>query len=89
MVPIVSVLAQTTSDVGDEVAQGSGAVLVIGFLVVGFGAVIGAYVFRRRKGCPPPGTQRRQPVSAIHHSGPYDPDVTESKPKSRSVTWLG
>lgn len=50
MVPIVSVLAQTTSDVGDEVAQGSGAVLVIGFLVVGFGAVIGAYVFRRRKG---------------------------------------
>ena len=47
---LLAVIAQSTNEIGDEVAQGSGAVAVVGFIIVGFGAVIGAYVFRKRKG---------------------------------------
>lgn len=43
-------LAQTTNEIGNDVAQGSGAVAVVGFVIVGFAAVIGAYVFRKRRG---------------------------------------
>ena len=43
-------VAQSTTDIGEEVAQDSGAVAVIGFVIVGFAAVIGAYVYRRRNG---------------------------------------
>ena len=39
-----------TNDISDEVAGSSGAVAVVGFVIVGFAAVIGAYVFRKRKG---------------------------------------
>ena len=51
--PVLSTLtaiAQSTTDISDEVAGGSGAVAVVGFVIVGFAAVIGAYVFRKRKG---------------------------------------
>lgn len=47
---ILSVMAQSTNEISDEVAGGSGAVAVVGFVIVGFAAVIGAYVFRKRKG---------------------------------------
>ena len=47
---ILTSVAQSTNDIGDEVAAGSGAVAVIGFVIVGFAAVFGAYVFRKRKG---------------------------------------
>jgi hypothetical protein len=47
-VPIV--IAQSTTDIGNDVATGSGAVAVIGFVIVGFAAVLGAYLFRKRKG---------------------------------------
>lgn len=43
-------IAQSTSDISDEVATGSGAVAVVGFVIVGFAAVIGAYIFRKRRG---------------------------------------
>ena len=51
--PVLSTLtaiAQSTTDISDEVAGGSGAVAVVGFVIVGFAAVIGAYIFRKRKG---------------------------------------
>ena len=47
---VLSAVAQSTNDIGDEVAGGSGAVAVVGFVIVGFGAVLGAYLFRKRKG---------------------------------------
>lgn len=50
MLTLFAVIAQSTNDIGDEVAGGSGAVAVVGFVIVGFTAVIGAYVFRKRKG---------------------------------------
>ena len=50
MLSILAVLAQSTNEISDEVAGGSGAVAVVGFIIVGFGAVIGAYVFRKREG---------------------------------------
>ena len=46
----LAVLAQSTTEVGTDVAQGSGVVAVVGFVIVGFAAVIGAYIFRKRKG---------------------------------------
>ena len=50
MTALLLALAQSTNEISDEVAGGSGAVAVVGFIIVGFGAVIGAYVFRKRKG---------------------------------------
>lgn len=47
---LLATLAQSTSDIGEEVAADSGAVAVVGFIIVGFGAVLGAYIYRRRKG---------------------------------------
>ena len=43
-------IAQSTNDISDEVAGGSGSVAVIGFVIVGFAAVLGAYIFRKRNG---------------------------------------
>ena len=51
--PVLSMLlaiAQSTNEISDEVAGGSGAVAVVGFVIVGFAAVLGAYIFRKRKG---------------------------------------
>ena len=51
--PVLSMLlaiAQSTNEISDEVAGGSGAVAVVGFVIVGFAAVIGAYIFRKRNG---------------------------------------
>ena len=50
MLATLSAIAQSTNELSDEVAGGSGAVAVVGFVIVGFAAVIGAYVFRKRKG---------------------------------------
>ena len=50
MLAVLNAIAQSTTDIGDEVAAGSGAVAVVGFIIVGFGAVFGAYLYRRRKG---------------------------------------
>ena len=47
---IVLRVAQSTNDIGNEVAQDSGAVAIVGFVIVGFAAVLGAYLFRKRKG---------------------------------------
>lgn len=46
----LAAIAQSTSEISDDVAQGSGAVAVIGFVIVGFAAVIGAAIYRRRNG---------------------------------------
>ncbi|MEM9204155.1 MAG: hypothetical protein AAGC53_21155 [Actinomycetota bacterium] len=43
-------LAQSTNDLGDEVATGSGAVGVIGFVIVAIIVVIGAAIHRKRHG---------------------------------------
>jgi hypothetical protein len=47
---VLLTVAQSTTGIGDEVAAGSGAVAVVGFVIVGFAAVLGAYIFRKRKG---------------------------------------
>ncbi|MEO0493274.1 MAG: hypothetical protein AAF081_07650 [Actinomycetota bacterium] len=47
---LLTALAQSTSDLGDEVASDSGAVAVVGFIIAGFGAVLFAYIYRRRNG---------------------------------------
>ena len=46
---LLATLAQTTAPVG-QVANGSGAVAIVGFVIVGFGAVIAARVHRKRRG---------------------------------------
>ncbi|MEM9464041.1 MAG: hypothetical protein AAGA90_01640 [Actinomycetota bacterium] len=43
-------VAQSTNDIGDQVAQDSGAVGIIGFFVVGVIVVIGAAIHRKRRG---------------------------------------
>ena len=43
-------LAQSTNDLGDQVAQDSGVVGVVGFFIVGVIVVIGAAVHRKRRG---------------------------------------
>lgn len=45
-----ALLALAQNEVTDQVAQDSGAVGVIGFIIVGFLAVAGAAIYRRRKG---------------------------------------
>ncbi|MEM8705850.1 MAG: hypothetical protein AAGE98_05290 [Actinomycetota bacterium] len=47
---MLTALAQSTPEIGEEVASDSGAVAVVGFIIVGFGAVLGAYIYRRRNG---------------------------------------
>lgn len=46
---LLTTLVQTTDPVG-QVANGSGAVAVVGFVIVGFGAVIAARIHRKRRG---------------------------------------
>lgn len=46
---LLAVFAQAADPVND-VAEGSGAVAIVGFVIVGFGAVIGARLFRKRRG---------------------------------------
>ena len=46
---LFAALAQTTDPVS-QVANGSGAVAVVGFVIVGFGAVIAARIHRKRRG---------------------------------------
>lgn len=43
-------LVQSTNDLGDEVAQDSGAVFIVGFILVGVIAVVGAAIHRKRRG---------------------------------------
>ena len=43
-------IAQSSNDISDEVAGGSGSVAVVGFVIVGFAAVVSAYIFRKRNG---------------------------------------
>lgn len=47
---LFTALAQSTSDLGDDVASDSGVVAVVGFIIAGFAAVVFAYVYRRRNG---------------------------------------
>lgn len=46
----LAAIAQSTNDIGDQVAQDSGAVGIIGFFIVGVIVVIGAAIHRRRRG---------------------------------------
>ena len=50
MITVLTAIAQSTPEIGDEVASDSGVVAVVGFIIVGFGAVLGAYLYRRRNG---------------------------------------
>lgn len=47
---VLLALAQSTNDIGDQVAQDSNAVGIIGFFVVGLIVVIGAAIHRKRRG---------------------------------------
>jgi len=46
---LIAALVQATDPVND-VAEGSGIVAIVGFVIVGFGAVIGARIHRKRRG---------------------------------------
>lgn len=50
MLALLTAIAQSTNEIGEEVASDSGVVAVVGFIIVGFGAVLGAYLYRRRNG---------------------------------------
>ena len=50
MITVLTAIAQSTPEIGDEVASDSGVGAVVGFIIVGFGAVLGAYLYRRRNG---------------------------------------
>lgn len=43
-------VAQSTNEIGDQVAQDSGVVGIVGFFLVGVIVVIGAAVHRKRRG---------------------------------------
>ena len=47
---LLTALPQSTSDLSDDVASDSSAVALVGFIIAGFGAVVFAYVYRRRNG---------------------------------------
>lgn len=49
-VSFLAAVAQSTNDIGDQVAQDSGAVGIIGFFIVGVIVVIGAAIHRKRRG---------------------------------------
>ena len=46
----LAAVAQSTTDIGDQVAQDSGAVGIIGFFIVGVIVVLGAAIHRKRRG---------------------------------------
>lgn len=50
MLALLLALSQSTTDISDEVVQDTGAVGVIGFVIVGIIVVIGAAVHRKRRG---------------------------------------
>ena len=50
MLALLLAVAQSTPEIGEEIASDSGAVGVIGFVIVGFLGVIGAVIYRRRHG---------------------------------------
>ena len=50
MFTLLLALAQSTTDLSDDVAEGTGAVGVIGFVFVGSIVVIGAAIHRKRRG---------------------------------------
>ncbi len=50
MMGLLLAVAQSTGDLGEDVAQDSGAVFIVGFLLVSVLAVIGAAVHRKRRG---------------------------------------
>ncbi|MCH1434029.1 MAG: hypothetical protein L7U56_00020 [Acidimicrobiales bacterium] len=47
---LLGILAQSTDELGDPVAQDSGAVFVVGFILVGVVCVVGAAIHRKRRG---------------------------------------
>ena len=50
MLALLFAVTQSTNDLGEEVAEGSGAVFIVGFVLVSALCVIGAAIHRKRKG---------------------------------------
>ena len=47
---LLGILAQSTDELGDPIVQDSGAVFVVGFILVGVVCVVGAAIHRKRQG---------------------------------------